>query len=35
MNEAIKYVDEAIRSRHSMRRFLHTPVPNATVRELI
>ena len=35
MNEAIKYVDEAIRSRHSMRRFLPTPVPKATVRELL
>lgn len=35
MNEAIKYVDEAIRSRHSMRRYLPKPVPQATVRELL
>ena len=35
MNEAIHYVDEALRSRHSIRRFLPTPVPKAMVRELL
>ena len=35
MNEAIHYVDEALRSRHSIRRFLPTPVPKAVVRELL
>ena len=35
MNEAIHAVDEAIRTRHSMRRFLPTPVPKATVSELL
>ena len=35
MNEAIKYVDEAIRSRHSMRRYLPKPVSQGTVRELL
>ncbi len=35
MNQATQYVDEAIRSRHSIRRFLPTPVPKETVRELL
>lgn len=34
-HEAVQYVDEAIRSRRSVRRFLPTPVPQATVHELL
>ena len=32
---AIAHVDHAIRSRHSMRRYLPTPVPQALVEELL
>ncbi|MBP8868374.1 MAG: nitroreductase family protein, partial [Propionivibrio sp.] len=35
MNETIQHVDQAIRSRHSMRNFLDKPVPQALVRELL
>ena len=35
MNETIQPVDQAIRSRHSMRNFLDKPVPQALVRELL
>ena len=35
MNQATQYVDKAIRSRHSIRRFLPTVVPKETVSELL
>ncbi len=35
MNNMIDHVDQAIRSRHSMRRFLPTAVPRALVSELL
>lgn len=35
MNEAVQHVDQAIRTRHSIRRFLPTPVPKTVVSELL
>jgi nitroreductase len=34
-NDATHHVDQSIRSRRSIRRYLPTPIPRATVRELL